>query len=184
MIQKYNDDIFTIEHLSEDINLSEFIVSKGYGLEYYLKNQALPEEKEGISRTYIIRSTVTDELVAYFTLRSGLITVSRGFGKGFDTYTGIELANFAVNDNFNKANVDIPKLGSYVFAEFILPLVTEISKYVGAAYLYIFALPESKLMSHYETMGFSKTTEKMARYVYRHVKPYYDKGCKFMYQKL
>ena len=55
------------------------------------------------------------QIVAYFSLRTGLITISRGFMKGFDATTGIELANFAVNDNYKEVNDDIPKLGSLYF---------------------------------------------------------------------
>lgn len=137
-----------------------------------------------MSRTYLIKDIRTGQIVAYFTLRSGLITVSRGFLKGFDAYTGIELANFAVNEAYKKADEKTSHLGSYVFYQFILPLTQSITEYIGAAYLYIFSLPNDKLMAHYETMGFSHTSEKMKRFVYSHVKPKYDKGCIFMWQKL
>lgn len=183
-LERFSDGYFTIEHVSKKADLSAFKCKKGYGLEYYLKNSALNDENIKMSRTYLIRTSNTKELVAYFTLRTGLITVSRGLLKGFDTYTGIELANFAVNDLYKEANDAIPKLGSYLFKQFILPLVEEISNYIGAAYLYIFALPEYKLISHYKTMGFMEGEKKASRYVYRHVKPVYDKNCIFMYQKL
>ena len=102
--------------------------------------------------------------------------------KGFDATTGIELANFAVNDNYKEVNDDIPKLGAYIFWKFILPLVQHIQCYVGAKLLYIYALPYEKLLAHYSTMGFTRTDQKMERFVYRHVKPNYDKDCIFMYQ--
>lgn len=183
-INDFSDGYFTIEHLSVNTDLSNFRCKKGYGLEYYLKHNAIPDEKIKMSRTYLVRTSDTKELVAYFTLRTGLITVSRGVLKGFDTYTGIELANFAVNDMYKEANEAIPKLGSYLFNQFILPLVGEISEYVGAAYLYIFALPENKLIAHYRTMGFREGEKKASRYVYSHVKPAYDKDCIFMFQKI
>lgn len=183
-LSDFNDDFFTIEHLSDSIILDIFRCTKGYGLECYLKYSALNDEMSKMSRTYIIKTTDTNDIVAYFTLRSGLLTVSRGWLKGFDAYTGIELANFAVNDMYKEANNVIPKLGSYIFYQFILPLVNQIVEYLGAAYLYIFALPNNKLISHYKTMGFTKGDKQMSKFIYSHVKPTYDQGCVFMYQKL
>lgn len=180
------NDIYKICHLSEDDDLSSFVIKnkKGHGLQLYLQYAAKRDERLGIARTYLIKTLDTNEIVAYFTLRTGLVTISRGLLKGFDAITGIELANFAVNDSYREANECIPKLGAYIFSQFIYPLVKEISKYVGASLLYIFAIPENKLMAHYETMGFARTSEKMERFVYRHVKPAYDKSCIFMVREI
>lgn len=183
-LNNFSDDFFRIEHISNDMDLSQFYCQKGYGLERYLKQYALDDEKIKMARTYLIIDNETDFPVAYFTLRTGLLTISRGLFKGFDTYTGIELANFAVNDLYKMTDNAIPKLGSYIFHQFILPLVNEISNFVGAAYLYIFALPNNKLISHYTTMGFSIGEKKTSNYIYRHVKPMYDKDCIFMFQKI
>ena len=183
-LNQLNNELFSIEHLTQDTDVSTFIVSKGKGLEYYLKSTAKDDELDGVSRTYIIRRMDSNIIVAYFSLRTGLITVSRGLLSGFDTYTAIELANFAVNDKARIETNDVPKLGSYIFANFILPLVQHISSLVGAKYLYIYALPEVKLMSHYETMGFQRINAKMEKFFYRHVKPLYDKGCIFMLQEI
>ena len=106
------NELFTIEHLSNKTDgLKDFKCSKGIGLEHYLKEVSLQDELSNIARTYIIRNKDTMQIVAYFSLRTGLITISRGFMKGFDATTGIELANFAVNDNYKEVNDDIPKLG-------------------------------------------------------------------------
>ena len=183
-LKKLNNEFFEIVHLTNKENLSDFSSSKGYGLEVYLKKYALRDEYIKMSRTYLIKDVHSKQIVAYFTLRTGLITVSRGFLKGFDAYTGIELANFAVNDDYKKVNKMVEHLGAHIFYQFILPLSLGIAEYIGAAYLYIFALPNNKLMAHYETMGFEHTTEKMKRFIYSHVKPVYDKGCEFMWQKL
>lgn len=184
MIIQFNDELFRISHLTEEDDLNDFSVPKGYGLEFYLKRVAKAEEVAGFARTYLIRSVCTGQLVAYFTLKAGLITVRRGFFKGFDNFSGIELSNFAVNNNYQLVNEAIPKLGSYIFYTFILPIVNVISESVGAGYLYIFALPSDRLMTHYETMGFIKPSIKFERFVNRHIKPFYDRYCRFMYQKI
>lgn len=187
-IDELNNQYYKISHLLDyDLeSLKSFRINnpRGAGLAVYLKKYAVANELAGISRTYIISDTKLNMPVAYFTLQTGLITVSRGFFRKFDVITGIELTNFAVNDAYREAQDIIPKLGAYIFNKFILPIVRDISKYVGAKYLYIYALPEDKLMSHYQTMGFSYLPNKEARYVYRHVKPAYDKSCVFMWQSI
>lgn len=123
-LTELNDELFYIEHLGLDENTDCFTVNnpKGKGLESYFRKYAIRDEEENIARTYVIKDNSSKEIVAYFTLRSGLITVSRGFLKGFDAITGIELANFAVNDSYREVHDVIPRLGSYIFYTFILPL--------------------------------------------------------------
>lgn len=176
------NELFILKHLSESDDLSEFTVNQGKGLENYLKEYALSDEINNHARTYLVIYKGNNSIVAYFSLRTGLIPISRGFFKGFDTYTGIELANFAVNTNARNEIKEISRLGSYIFYTFIYSLVQEINKLVGAKYLYIYALPNDRLMEHYTTMGFSLFPKQAEKYIYRHSKPYYDKGCRFMYQ--
>lgn len=186
-LEELGDDLYQIVHLTKEweIKCKSFRTNpEGKGLETYINYFALSDEIDGVSRTYLIVDRESKEIVAYFTLRTGLITVSRGLFKGFDTRTGIELANFAVNEIYRHANAVRPKLGSYIFDTFIIPLVKSISEYVGAKYLYIYALPKYKLMEHYKTLGFTTTTGSAERFVYRHVKPAYDKDCRFMFQRI
>ena len=74
--------------------------------------------------------------------------------------------------------------GAYFFKRFILPLAQFVSEYVGVSTLYIYALPEDKLMNHYKKLGFSRLPEEQEKFVQNHVKPKYDEGCIFMYQPL
>ena len=52
----YNTELFSIEHLTVESDVSEFCVHKGKGLEDYLKFFAKGDEVDGISRTYLVRS--------------------------------------------------------------------------------------------------------------------------------
>lgn len=188
-LDELNTERYQIVHLNtlDPSKISEFQITnpKGLGLERYFKEWALREEDNNEARTYVLVDLKANGMIAgFFTLKTGLITVSRGIFSSFDTYPGIELANFAVNDNYKKAYGVIPKMGSYMFDSFILPIVKDISSRVGAKYLYIYALPENRLMEHYQTMGFSKLPKKQAKFVYRHVKPAYDKYCVFMWQPI
>ena len=180
-------DLYEVTHLQKtDLPMLASFETKpeGRGLQFYLQKHAYRDEINGSSRTYLVKDVMSGELVSYFTLRTGLVTVSRGLFKGFDAKTGIELANFAINERYRNANEVIPRLGSYVFERFIIPIVMQIREGIGAEYLYIYALPNDKLMAHYETMGFSKATKSVEKCVYRHVKPVYDTGCRVMFQIL
>lgn len=184
MIKLNNVDCFEVVHLTKDIDISQFSSQKGRGLEIYLKQYALKEEEYGLTRTYLVIDSELQQIAAYFSLRTGLIAINKTFSRKKNNYTGIELANFAVNDSYREIKGSIPHFGSYVFMNIILPLVTEIAKYVGAAYLYIYSLPDNKLMEHYKTMGFEFAPKFITKCVYRHVKPIYDTGCIFMWQKI
>ena len=179
---------YSIEQLydsKENISLiKEFEANeKGKGLEYYLKEAAEHDENANLARTYLVKDSVTRELVGYFSLRTGLITIQVQ-NNSFDSYPAIELSNFAVNVGYKRKHPEVEGLGKYIFRNFIMPLVKKIAKYVGVYSLYIYALPEEKLISHYTTMGFSRLPDAMEKFVQQHVKPKYDEGCIFMFQTI
>lgn len=179
--------LFYYEHLldsSDNVNLiKDFCVSNtsGYGLERYLKELAETDEKDGSARTYLIKDKFTHEIVAYFSLKAGLFTIDADNGF-FYSISAIELSNFAVNSSYRNNHPDSKNLGSTVFAEFILPLVKYLQTMIGVQAIYIYALPENKLIKHYKTMGFNRLAPEDEKFVHQHVKPKYDEGCVFMYQ--
>ena len=136
-----------------------------------------------MARTYLIKDKETKELAGYFSLRTGLITVQSD-EENFDTIPAIELSNFAVNKVFRENHPEVRFMGAFIFRTFIRPLAECMSKYIGVNSLYIYALPEDKLIEHYKTLGFSRLPVEQERFVYNHVKPKYDADCIFMYQTL
>lgn len=179
---------FTIEHIfdsSENEKLiSEFSALNGAeGLENYLKNQASSDEENLYARTYLIKDSVTGELAAYFSLRSGLITV-QAYHETFDTIPAVELSNFAVNKNYRNNHPETSMFGAFILKKFILPLAQMMSRYIGTSSLYIYALPDEKLIEHYTNLGFTRLSKKQEKFVQNHVKPKYDEGCVFMFQNL
>lgn len=179
---------FTIEHIfdsSENEKLiSEFSALNGAeGLENYLKNQASSDEENLYARTYLIKDSVTGELAAYFSLRSGLITV-QAYHETFDTIPAVELSNFAVNKNYRNNHPETSMFGAFILKKFILPLAQMMSRYIGTSSLYIYALPDEKLIEHYSKLGFTRLSKKQEKFVQNHVKPKYDEGCVFMFQNL
>ena len=180
---------FSLEHLldsEENLELIEKFSApnNAMGLENYLKYSAIGDEERNYGRTYLVKDKSTSEIVCYFSLRTGLITMQiPGFSSGeFDAVPAIELSNFAVNENYRRTHPLAPKFGFHIFNVFIFPLVRELAKYVGVNALYIYALPNERLIRHYKTMGFNRLSPEDERFVQKHVKPEYDEGCIFMYQ--
>lgn len=182
-------EIFTYQHLLDsDENMAliqTFSVKEktGRGLELYLKNTSVFDEENSFARTYLIKDKRSKELAAYFSLRSGLFTISAS-EDFFYAIPAIELANFAVNENYRKNHPEVLEIGKTVFLEFILPYVDFMKSLVGIKALYIYALPEDKLISHYEKFGFHRLDAEKEKFVHSHVKPKYDEGCIFMYQTI
>ena len=182
------NEIFYIEHLSdsiEDVRLvSDFKALNGAkGLENYLKYQAFDDEKSRNARTYLVKDKLTDELAGYFSLRSGLIAI-QAYRESFDTIPAVELSNLAINGEYREKHKDKKHL-SYVFLQsFILPLAQVMSRYIGTSSIYIYALPDEKLIEHYTKLGFTRLPKKQEKFVQNHVKPKYDEGCVFMFQNL
>ena len=71
---------FTIEHLfdspeNQDLIANFQATNDAAGLEDYLKIQSMEDEENNCSRTYLVKDALSGELVAYFSLRTGLITI-------------------------------------------------------------------------------------------------------------
>jgi hypothetical protein len=184
----FADEDFVVEHLftspeNHDLIQSFSVGKSAKGLEIFLKEVAEREEGEKQTRTYLIKDRITGELVCYFSMRTGLVTLQVD-GDAFDSLSAVELSNFAMNQIYKANHPNAKRLGSYFFKRFILPLAQFVSEYVGVSTLYIYALPEDKLMNHYKKLGFSRLPEEQEKFVQNHVKPKYDEGCIFMYQPL
>ena len=155
----FDTKYFSVEHLFDSPENSKLISTfeagnEAFGLEDYLKYQSAQDEKLNNSRTYLVKDVLTGELMGYFSLRTGLITIQVK-GDSFDSFPAIELANFAVNKRYKDSHPN-----------------------------YIYALPEKKLLKYYKKLGFSRLPKEQEKFVQHHVKPKYDEGCVFMYQTL
>ncbi len=181
-------DDFSIEHIFDSPEnkslIADFCALNGAeGLENYLKNQSASDEKDLNARTYLVKDKVSGELAAYFTLRSGLITI-QVFHESFDTIPAIELSNLAINGEYREKHKDKKRLSFVFLRTFIIPICQTMSKYIGLASLYIYALPDEKLIEHYTKLGFTRLPKKQEKFVQNHIKPKYDEDCVFMFQNL
>lgn len=155
--------------------------TSGY-LEHYLKDDAIKDEIDNTMRTYVVLDSDTEEIVGYFSLKTNIIAIDDG--KRYDSLPAIEMANFAVNDNYKLAHNDASGLGKMIVSDFVLPIVRQISELVGTWGLCIYALPQDRLIDFYHSIGFSRLPVRYERRLHRRVKPTYDKDCIFMFQKI
>ena len=189
MIVEINHPLFFYEHLLDNPNNAEEIKKfavrekSGFGLEIYLKQTAVFDETNRLNSTYLVKDRKTHEIVGYFSLKTGLFTVEiKENSDYFDSIPAIELSNFAINALYKRNHPESIGLGKTMLVDFIIPIVKHIQNFVAVKALYIYALPEEKLISHYERLGFSRLSEEEEAFVHAHVKPKYDDDCIFMYQ--
>ena len=94
---------FVVEHLDDSPENLQLIAAftssnNAMGLELYLKYQAINDEDNGQSRTYLVKDALTRELACYFSLRTCLIPYQLADRR--INLSAIELANFAVGCSF------------------------------------------------------------------------------------
>lgn len=191
MILNIKHALFYYEHLFDNPNNLEQIKNfairerSGFGLELYLKETAAFDEEHLLNSTYLVKDKKSHDIVGYFSLKTGLFTVESPTIEGyFDTIPSVELSNFAVNALYRANHPEVKQIGEILFRSFILPTVQHIQNFVAVKALYIYALPEEKLISHYQKLGFSRLDDEEEKFVHSHVKPKYDADCIFMYQTL
>ena len=187
------NELFYCEHISGSdktkAELKEFTVKEntGHGLVNYLQHYALDDECLREMRTYLVRDKRTKEIVGYFSLKAGMVSVNEKrklFHKEFDNVAGIELANFAVNNSYKESHKDYVGIGQIIFYYFIMPIVRNVSQQIGARILFIFSLPYKNLMAYYETLHFSRLSASEEYFVHKRIKPRYDRDCVFMCQTI
>lgn len=159
----------------------------GLGLEMYLKRYAVSDEMAHEARTYLVKDNVTDEIVGYFSLKTGMVASKKKrslFHMEIDSLPAVEFANFAVNSAYKAAHNEQTGIGSIIFLDFVLPIIKMASEWVGICIVYIFALPYAQLIKYYETLNFRRLGRVEEAFVHRNYKPRYDEGCIFMSRPL
>ena len=189
---------FYCDHISaaDMVDIANFTVRKpdiALGLEAYIKEQAIEDERMGAMRTYLVRDIITDELAGYFSLKSGMVSLNEReivqedgtMSTTFDTVPGIEVANFAVNNTYLKSHENVTGLGIMIFRSFIRVIAQNSAETIGSMVLYIFALPFDSLIERYRTVySFLRLDTNEENDLHKRLKPYYDQSCIFMYQML
>lgn len=187
----FANESFYCEHLLEsEINellIQNFTVKNpsGENLAKFLKFLAIQNEASNENRTYLIKDKSTNEIAGYFALRNGLFTLHDPYNsERMITVPAIELSNFAVNDTYRQGHPDVSKIGSAILYDFVIPIAKYIQTLSAVQALYIYALPEEKLIEHYSSLGFERLSKDEEKFVHQSVKPAYDEDCIFMFQVL
>ena len=87
-------ELFNCNHLGasekDEQDIMNFTVrdENGEGLLDYIRHFAFPEEEAGIMRTYIVRDNRSSEMVGYFSLKAGLISLNERDVPVIDKLTG------------------------------------------------------------------------------------------------
>jgi len=182
-------EMFKCEHLDFGVftkkQIKRFSVKypSAQNLETFIKKTSKKEEMTKSNRVYLVKDSKSNEVAGYFSLRNGLFTLEAGRG-AFSSVPAVELSNFAINQNYLNDHPECKKLGELFFHRFILPLVKQVQDISGTQALYIYSLPYDKLMAHYGTLGFLRLDPDEEQFVHQHVKPMYDEGCIFMWQRV
>lgn len=194
-----SNELFYCEHLTlsrETMrDIDDFLITRaeGKGLLEYLQGQAFKDEYQGAQRIYLVRDIVDDSLVAYFGLKTGLISTNERnmFYDGaerqvFDTVSGIELAELAVNEAYIEKHPYYKGCGLIIFNDFILPICEKIKSFVGCEILYGYSVDTKgdlleRYLSEYKFIRLDPESEKRVQERFR---PFFDKGCVFIYQKI
>ena len=188
------NDLFYCEHLTisektkREINNSFSIQrDNARGLEEYIKIRSFIDEQSGLARTFLVRDCETNEIACYFTLKAGQVSgneTKTEYGRSFDSISGIELSDFAVNHTYSENHPEVEHVGAIVFSSFIYKLALQVSKCIGVYFLYIFALPEESLINYYKSLNFIMPPEEDRINIIQLFTPRYDKNCVFMCQKI
>lgn len=165
----------------------EVINDEALGVEKFIRFNSYIHEDANLDRSYLVRVKATDELVAYFSLRAGFIASDSmsGTEDSFESIPGIEISNFAINKHYRHKHPNTKGLGEVIFGTIIKPIIEETAKLVGVRIVYIFALPNAKLISYYQNaFDFVRLNREQEEKMHNRIRPEYDRNCIFMYQRL
>lgn len=187
----FSSNDFYCEHLFDN-PMNEFLIQSftvknksGEGLANFLKKHAAHSEEANENKTYLVKDKTTNEVAGYFALRNGLFTLHHPVYKDkMFTVPAIELSNFAVNESYRQNHPNTLEIGRKILYDFIIPIFKYIQSLTAVQALYIYALPEDRLLGHYGALGFSRLEKDEEKFVHQNVKPAYDRRCIFMYQIL
>ena len=180
---KNNSLPFYIEQISQDVNSYELkmfrVQHDEIQLSTYLKKFAKKHAVEKLNKIYLLRSSKTGMLAAWFGLKAATLPYN-DVGESF-LIPAIELTHFAVDERFKSID-DSMKAGEFIYWNFILPIVREVAEKVGCKNLFAFAIDNPKLISYYKLhLGFKEITDSDTKQFFEYAEPDYDEGCRFLY---
>ncbi|MHB9924573.1 hypothetical protein [Clostridium botulinum] len=141
------------------------------GIEYdslanFLKNEAFHYNTTGEGNTYLIKSDVKNQIIAYYTLRSNSIQMENpefedkqlpdDDKRKYIVIPTIELSRFAVHMDYQNK-----KLGQNILLNYVLPHIFFIRKLIGVQAILVLSLDDKKTKHVYNKVGFEKMENKL-----------------------
>lgn len=201
-VRRRNKELINSFYIKRESDYEQYLEQNVVkGLERYLKYCAWEEDLKNETRIYLIKTYMREEIVAYFALKAGMITIdnddrdikkekcaqAEGIELVPETASGIEISHFAVNDAYRDSHNNAKGIGEYLYPAFIYPIIKKVSRSIGVKIVYLYAADTSengdtesgkRLVNYYkDVFGFVEDNSRE----YRPITPYYDSGCIFMY---
>ena len=180
---------FYVEQLPEDLNsyeLKMFRVQHDESqLTNYLKKLAKKHQASKINKIYLVRYSSTGQIAAWFGLKAATLPYN-DVGDSF-LIPAVELTHFAVDERFrNPLGSDVSvHTGEYIFWNFILPIVKDVSEKIACKALFVFAIDTPKLIKYYKNvLKFKELPNTNEKQFFEYAAPDYDEGCRFLYYPL
>lgn len=180
------DKTFCLEELTAGVNSYELKMFRSqHGenqLETYLKKYAKKHVESKLNKIYLVRSSKTQHLAAWFGLKAATLPYT-DTGDSF-LIPAIELTHFAVDERYKKADVtsDVMRTGEFIFWNFILPIVEETAEKVACNALFVFAIDTPRLVKYYKNiLKFKELPNTNEKQFFEYAVPDYDEGCRFLY---
>lgn len=180
---------FYLEEISSVTNSYEL---KSFRIQYneeqllkYLVKFARKHTEQSLNKIYLVRNSKTKTIVAWFGLKSATLPFNDK-GNSF-LIPAIEMTHFAVDERFKSPeNEKRPiKTGEFIFWNYILPIVQNVSEAVGCKNLFLFAINTPKLINYYKTkLGFKEFLNLDDKDFFDYAISDYDSDCKFLYMPI
>lgn len=159
--------------------INNFECERMIGLKEFLSKNAVQNENNGCTRTYLVFDSINDQLVGYYTQRTSAIindindelreyirsdnpqlfyVINQNPNIVKSVTSCIEITHFGLNDTYlswlKHKGMNFSGLGNYIFKELITPTLAEIHSWVGYSLVILFAKKHPKVIESYHNMGF------------------------------
>lgn len=177
---------FYIKELSEDLNSYEL---KSFRIQHdetqivkYLVKFAKKHQKQLLNKTFLVRETGSDNLVAFYSLKAATLPYNEK--ESSFLIPAIELTHFAVDERYKTVVVSSSSLriGEFIFWNHIVPGIKKAQEYLALQDLFVFSINTPKLIDYYTNrLGFKEIENLDDKLFFEYAVPDYDDACKFLY---
>ena len=152
---------FYIKELSEDLNSYEL---KSFRIQHdetqivkYLVKFAKKHQKQLLNKTFLVRESGSDNLVAFYSLKAATLPYNEK--ESSFLIPAIELTRFAVDERYKTVVVSSSalRIGEFIFWNHIVPGIKKAQEYLALQDLFVFSINTPKLIDYYTNrLGFKE----------------------------